>query len=455
MRKDRRRDRWRPGSPPRPRLGVVGIAGGALAQDTTLRVAMGSPGEAGIRVWEDDRGAVRGRHTRASTSRWTTRRTTSTRRSASRTLLAGPNAPDIYFEWTGSRMAQRHRGRLRGRPHRVRSRGPLAGICGRQRAGRRRPIDGKVVLVPHTADVTNVLWYNVPLLAEHGVTPPTTWEELLAACDTLIAAGVIPDRDRQQGPAGPAGNWLSHLASRVVGEDVYRRHARRRRASSRRPSGSRRSATSRSCDEHECVNESANAIDDNEGAAAVLPGRGRHAPDRLVAGQLGDRRGPGPRVRLRQPAGDARGLGRRPGQRHRRRDRLHGQRQQPEHRPRDRVPGARSTAPRTSSSSSRRRSRRSRCPSADAEVDEPVRCAWSSCSTTRPAIVLPPGHGLRPRDRRTRCTRPRPPSSAASPRPRTRSPQIDDRSAASDATGPVARRRRAATGPPSRPTRDR
>jgi raffinose/stachyose/melibiose transport system substrate-binding protein len=32
---------------------AVGGAGGALAQETVLRVAMGSPGEAGIRVWND------------------------------------------------------------------------------------------------------------------------------------------------------------------------------------------------------------------------------------------------------------------------------------------------------------------------------------------------------------------------------------------------------------------
>ena len=74
--------------------------------------------------------------------------------------------------------------------------------------------------MPHTADVTNVLWYNVPLLAEHGVTPPTTWEELLAACDALIAADITPITTGNK-DLWAAGNWLSHLASRVVGEEVY------------------------------------------------------------------------------------------------------------------------------------------------------------------------------------------------------------------------------------------
>ena len=74
--------------------------------------------------------------------------------------------------------------------------------------------------MPHTQDVTNVLWYNVPLLADHGVTPPTTWDELLAACDTLVAADVTPIITGNKEPWAP-GNWLSHLASRVVGEALY------------------------------------------------------------------------------------------------------------------------------------------------------------------------------------------------------------------------------------------
>ena len=69
--------------------------------------------------------------------------------------------------------------------------GPLAGIVD-DAVLPAASVDGKVVLMPHTADVTNVLWYNVPLLAEHGITPPTTWEELLAACATLNAAGIMP-----------------------------------------------------------------------------------------------------------------------------------------------------------------------------------------------------------------------------------------------------------------------
>jgi raffinose/stachyose/melibiose transport system substrate-binding protein len=140
-------------------------------------------------------------------------------------LLAGRNAPDIYFEWTGSRMAQRTADGYAADLTEAVTSGPLAGIVD-DAVLPAASVDGKVVLMPHTADVTNVLWYNVPLLAEHDVAPPTTWEGLLAACDTLSAAGIIPISTGNK-DLWAAGNWLSHLVSRSVGEEAYDAACRR------------------------------------------------------------------------------------------------------------------------------------------------------------------------------------------------------------------------------------
>ncbi|MCY7418647.1 MAG: extracellular solute-binding protein, partial [Chloroflexi bacterium] len=132
-------------------------------------------------------------------------------------------------------------------------------------------IDGKVVMLPHTADVTNVLWYNKQILADNAITPPTTWAELLAACDTLHAAGIIPIASGNK-DLWAAGNWLAHMASRVVGEDVY--------ASTL--SGDGKFATPAwetafgyiaELTAHNCVNDSANAIDDNSGAQLFFQGK--------------------------------------------------------------------------------------------------------------------------------------------------------------------------------------
>ena len=42
------------------------------------------------------------------------------------------------------------------------------------------------------ASYTVGIAYQRPIFAEHGITPPTTWDELLAVCDTLQNAGVTP-----------------------------------------------------------------------------------------------------------------------------------------------------------------------------------------------------------------------------------------------------------------------
>ncbi|MCY7419101.1 MAG: sugar ABC transporter substrate-binding protein, partial [Chloroflexi bacterium] len=88
-------------------LGVGGTMGGVMAQDQTLRIAMGSPGEAGIRVWDDVKAQYEAAH-----PGWKVEMNYMNddlyQTIGLQNLLAGRNAPDIYFEWTGSRLAQRY-----------------------------------------------------------------------------------------------------------------------------------------------------------------------------------------------------------------------------------------------------------------------------------------------------------------------------------------------------------
>jgi raffinose/stachyose/melibiose transport system substrate-binding protein len=195
-------------------LGVAGLAGGALAQDSTLRITMGSPGDAGIAVWEAIGDQFEAEHPGVIVE-FDFQDDDLYQTIGLPQALASRNAPDIYFEWTGARMEQRAADGYAADLTDAVASGPLAGIVGEGTLPS-ASVDGKVVLLPHTADITNVIWYNVPLLEEHGVTPPTTWEELLAACDTLNAAGITPISSGNK-DLWAAGNWLSHLASRVVG----------------------------------------------------------------------------------------------------------------------------------------------------------------------------------------------------------------------------------------------
>ncbi len=96
--------------------------------DNVLRIAMGSPGEAQIRVWDDVAAQFEAANPGTKVE-MNYQEDDLYQTIGLPNLLNGRNAPDIYFEWTGERLEQRNAGRLRRRHHRGSSRrGPLAGL---------------------------------------------------------------------------------------------------------------------------------------------------------------------------------------------------------------------------------------------------------------------------------------------------------------------------------------
>ena len=63
-----------------------------------------------------------------------------------------------------------------------------------------RTTDGKMFAVPFAA-VTQVIYYNKDIFAANEIEVPTTWDEFIAVCDKLLAAGVTPISN------GLASNW--------------------------------------------------------------------------------------------------------------------------------------------------------------------------------------------------------------------------------------------------------
>lgn len=51
--------------------------------------------------------------------------------------------------------------------------------------------EGRTSALPYSVMAASVI-YNKQIFADHGIEVPQTWDELLAACDTLSAAGVTP-----------------------------------------------------------------------------------------------------------------------------------------------------------------------------------------------------------------------------------------------------------------------
>jgi raffinose/stachyose/melibiose transport system substrate-binding protein len=256
---------------------LAACTGGAApseATDNVLRIAMGSPGDAQIRVWDDVAAQFMAAHPETKVE-INYQEDDLYQTIGLPNLLAGRNAPDIYFEWTGERLNQRNKDGYVADITSQFTDGPLKGLFSDETL-KGFSLDGKTVMVPYSADVTNVLWYNKALLADAGVTPPTTWDELLAACTALAAKGVIPITTGNK-DLWPAGNWFGHLASRVVGEDVYdATFAGTGKFST--PEFTQAFESIKQLADAKCVNDSANAIDDTAGAQLFFQGKAAMHP---------------------------------------------------------------------------------------------------------------------------------------------------------------------------------
>ena len=65
------------------------------------------------------------------------------------------------------------------------------------------------------------LYFRTSVMEEAGVTPPTTWDELLAACDTLDGQGLIPITIGTKAP-WTAAAWFDFLNMRINGPEFHR-----------------------------------------------------------------------------------------------------------------------------------------------------------------------------------------------------------------------------------------
>lgn len=81
--------------------------------------------------------------------------------------------------------------------------------------------DGHYYAVPVNIHGSNWLWYNVKLLEEAGVEPPTDWESFFAAAEKLKEAGVVPVA--LGGQAWQERLTFNAILLTVGGQDLYLR----------------------------------------------------------------------------------------------------------------------------------------------------------------------------------------------------------------------------------------
>jgi len=138
------------------------------------------------------------------------------------TQLKSNEVPDIFFEWAGYPV-QRDVGA--GYAYDLTDamaadgwKASFAPSVWTDGAG--TMVDGKPYLVPLSLDLTNTIWYNKKIFAEHNLTPPRTWDEFVALSKTLADAGETPIIEGNN-EFWPLGNWAGHIAAMVVPPEEY------------------------------------------------------------------------------------------------------------------------------------------------------------------------------------------------------------------------------------------
>lgn len=199
-------------------VGLAGCSGASKSEQTTLRIAMGSPGEGLIKVWEDIAKEFESQHKDIKVE-FTFQKDDTYKYIGLPNLLSSQNAPDLYFEWAGVRLNNRVQ---EGYAADITEILKTTGLGDQFEEGsfNGMKFDGKTYMIPTAGDVTNVIYYNKQVFNDLGLEPPTTWEQFLEVSEKVKAAGITPIAvgNKEQ---WPAGNWIGHLISRVVGEQAF------------------------------------------------------------------------------------------------------------------------------------------------------------------------------------------------------------------------------------------
>lgn len=249
-------------------------SGDSAAGDQIIRIGLPSPGDAGQPVWD-----LAIQKFKDANPGWDVELQIQDDDIYStiglQNLLTGGNPPDAYFEWAGARTVQRYND---GYALDLSSYLPDSEISNLfdPAALSSGQVEGKPVLLPLGADVTNVIWYDKDVFAKYNLSVPTTWDELLQVAETLKSNGVTPFSIGNK-DLWVAGNFFGHVYSRVAGDDVYHKVLTKEM-----PMNSAEMVNAfgvlENLQKMGYINSSANSIADNEGytlffqgGAAMLP----------------------------------------------------------------------------------------------------------------------------------------------------------------------------------------
>lgn len=85
-------------------------------------------------------------------------------------------------------------------------------------------VDGGVYGMPNKGDVKSLVWYSPSVFADNGYDIPTSWDELTALSDQMIADGIAPwcvGIGSGDATGWPFTDWMEDIMLRLHGPDVY------------------------------------------------------------------------------------------------------------------------------------------------------------------------------------------------------------------------------------------
>jgi alpha-glucoside transport system substrate-binding protein len=85
-------------------------------------------------------------------------------------------------------------------------------------------VDGSLYGLFYKQDLKSIVWYPVQAFADKGYAVPTTWDELVALSDTIVADGSNPwctSIEHGDASGWVATDWLEDIVLRTAGADVY------------------------------------------------------------------------------------------------------------------------------------------------------------------------------------------------------------------------------------------
>ncbi|MFI6938959.1 ABC transporter substrate-binding protein [Streptomyces sp. NPDC050418] len=137
------------------------------------------------------------------------------------TIINGKQAPDVFFNWGGGSIKPFVEADLLMPLDEFIAKDPGLKDKFLPAVFDAAVVDGKPYGIPMRGTQPVLLFHNKKVLAEAGVTPPKTWDELVAAIGPLKDKGVTPIA-LGGGDKWPTQMWYQYLYDRVAGPELFR-----------------------------------------------------------------------------------------------------------------------------------------------------------------------------------------------------------------------------------------